>query len=129
MGKVRGMIHSGRPNKDSNIYTRTNRKTGKCYSVEIRNPITEWTEAQSTMRKKFGVKNSAISRWIRENQVESAEGYAAYRIVKRRFDRQNAYATLRGYMMAKGMAEILPDGQVKITIDKYSTCVNAIKQL
>lgn len=123
MGTLKGVMHSGRPNKTSTVYTRTNKKTGRCHTVEIRNPNTNWTEKQVAGRNVFGLKNSAVSAWIRTNKEESAEGYRVYRQVKSKYDRQNVYASLRGYMIGKGMAEVLDDGSVKIVVGTYSVNV------
>ena len=66
MGTLKGVMHSGRPNKTSTVYTRTNEK---------------------------------------------------------KYDRQNVYASLRGYMIGKGMADVQDDGSVKIVVGAYCATV------
>ena len=118
MGKVTGNwltgAHSGRACRHEDIYTRTDRKTGACYSAKLCNPVTEWTEAQKTQRASFGVISSAIAAWIKK---ESATPSADYLKVKRVYDRQVKYGTLRGMMYAKGMYRVESDGSVVVDVN------------
>lgn len=127
MGTLKGVMHSGRPNRTSTVYTRTNKKTGRCHTVAIRNPNTNWTEKQVAGRNVFGLKNSAVCAWIRTNKEESASDHKIYKQVKTKYDRQNVYASLRGYMIAKGMVEVQDDGSVKIVVGTYSATVTMEK--
>ena len=115
--------HSGRPCHHENIYTKMNKKTGKCYSVKLCYPNTEVTPDQAAQRNKFGLMNQAVSAWLTANKVPSAIDHAVYQSVKTQFDRQTKYSSLRGYMIAKGMAEVQPDSSVMITIGTYSVTV------
>ena len=131
MGIVKGTwllpSHSGRACHHESIYTKMNKKTGKCYSVKLCNPNTDWTVNQTSHRSEFGKVSQALSVWISTNKVSTAADHAVYQQVKKAFDRQTKYATLRGYMMAKEMAEVMPDSSVMITIGTYSvTVVNGV---
>ena len=118
MGKVTGNwltgSHSGRACRHEDIYTRTDRKTGACYSAKLCNPVTEWTEAQKTQRASFGVISSAISAWIKKESVAPSADYLK---VKRVYDRQMKYSTLRGMMYAKGMYRVEKDGSVVVDVN------------
>ena len=122
MGKVTGNWitghHSGRACRHDDIYTRVNRKTGACYSVKLCNPNTNWTQKQISQRNLFTQVTMAVNAWIKENKLaESAE----YRQVKRLFDRQTKYATLRGMMFAKGMYLVGDDGVITVDIEARTT--------
>ena len=118
MGRVSGNwltgAHSGRACRHEDIYTRTDRKTGACYSAKLCNPVTEWTEAQKTQRVSFGVISSAISAWIKAESVKPSADYVK---VKRMYDRQMKYSTLRGMMYAKGMYRVEKDGSVVVDVN------------
>ena len=118
MGKVTGNwltgAHSGRACRHEDIYTRTDRKTGACYSAKLCNPVTEWTEAQKTQRASFGVISSAIAAWIKKESVAPSADYVK---VKRVYDRQTKYGTLRGMMYAKGMYRVESDGSVVVDVN------------
>ena len=122
MGKVTGNwltgVHSGRACRHEDIYTRVNTKTGVCYSAKLCNPNTNWTQKQISQRNLFTQVTMAVNAWIKENkQAESAE----YRQVKRLFDRQTKYATLRGMMFAKGMYLVGEDGVITVDIEARTT--------
>ena len=116
MGKVSGNWvtgrHSGRACRHDDIYTKVDRKTGACYSVKLCNPNTDWTEMQMRQRTSFGTISSAINTWLKEAQQTSSADYLK---VKRMYDRQTRYSTLRGMMYAKGM--YLIDEQGNVTVD------------
>lgn len=119
MGTVNGNwltgAHSGRACNHENIYTKTNRKTGKCYSVKLCNPTTMVSEMQAAHRVSFGLISSAISQWVVEQQALNS---ADYIYVKAAFDRQTRYSSLRGYIMARGLYEMQEDGTVVINVKK-----------
>jgi len=115
--------HSGRACHHDNIYTKMNKKTGKCYSVKLCFPSDSVTANQTAQRSKFGSISTALSAWINANKVSTATDNATYLSVKTAFDRQNKYSTLRGYMMAKGMATVGTNGVVTITIGTYTATV------
>ena len=118
MGKVTGNwltgAHSGRACRHEDIYTRTDRKTGACYSAKLCNPVTEWTETQKAQRASFGAISSAISAWIKAESVKPSADYVK---VKRMYDRQMKYSTLRGMMYAKGMYRVEKDGSVVVDVN------------
>ena len=118
MGKVSGNwltgAHSGRACRHEDIYTRTDRKTGACYSAKLCNPVTEWTETQKAQRASFGAISSAISAWIKAESVKPSADYVK---VKRMYDRQMKYSTLRGMMYAKGMYRVEKDGSVVVDVN------------
>ena len=117
MGKVSGNwitgAHSGRACRQDDIYTKVNKKTGACYSVKLCNPNTAWSEKVEAQRNSFGAISSAICEWIK---VEKEKNSADYQKVKKAFDRQTRYSTIRGYMYAKGMFTISEDGSVTVDI-------------
>ena len=119
MGTVNGNwltgAHSGRACNHENIYTKTNRKTGKCYSVKLCNPSSMVSEMQAAHRINFGIISSTISQWIKEQQALNS---ADFIYIKTAFDRQTRYATLRGYIMARGLYELQDDGTVVIDVKK-----------
>ena len=118
MGKVSGNwitgVHSGRACRHDDIYTKVNKKTGACYSVKLCNPNTAWSEKVEAQRISFGAISSAICEWIK---VEKEKNSADYQKVKKNFDRQVRFATLRGYMFARGMYTIDESGLVTVDIN------------
>ena len=122
MGKVTGNwltgVHSGRACRHEDIYTRVNTKTGACYSAKLCNPNTNWTEKQRSQRNLFTLVTMAINSWINENKQSNSEEYLK---VKRLFDRQTKYATLRGMMFAKGMYRIGEDNAITVDIEARTT--------
>lgn len=118
--------HSGRPCHHESIYTRQARQTGQIYSVKLCNPNTNVTEAQAAQRDRFGTISSALAAWINTNEVDSAADHAVYKKLLAQFKRQHKYLTLRGYMSANKMAEILEDGNVRITIGTYSVVLDSM---
>ena len=117
MGKVSGNwitgAHSGRACRRDDIYTKVNKKTGACYSVKLCNPNTNWSEAVLNHRNVFAAVSSALCAWIK---AEKEKNSADYQKVKKAFDRQTRYSTIRGYMYAKGMFTISEDGSVTVDI-------------
>lgn len=118
--------HSGRPCHHESIYMRQARQTGQIYSVKLCNPNTNVTEAQAAQRDKFGTISSALAAWINTNEVDSAADHAVYKKLLAQFKRQHKCLTLRGYMSANKMAEILEDGNVRITIGTYSVVLDSM---
>ena len=118
MGKLTGNwltgAHSGRACRHEDIYTKVNKKTGACYSAKLCNPVTVWTEKQLAHRVSFGAISAAISAWIKAESVSGSEDYMK---VKRMFDRQSKFATLRGMMYAKGMYRVEKDGSVVVDVN------------
>ena len=118
MGKVSGNwitgVHSGRACRHDDIYTKVNKKTGACYSVKLCNPNTNWSEKVTAQRSVFAAVSSALSAWIK---AEKEKNSADYQKVKKNFDRQVRFATLRGYMFARGMYTIDESGLVTVDIN------------
>lgn len=106
--------HSGRACRHEDIYTKVNRKTGTCYSVKLCNPNTSWSEIQLRQRTSFGTISSAISAWLKEAQQSASADYLK---VKKMYDRQTRYATLRGMIYAKGMYTIDDEGNVTVDVN------------
>lgn len=117
MGKLTGNWvtgrHSGRACRHEDIYTRVVKKTGACYSAKLCNPNTNWTETQLRQRTSFGTISSAISSWLKEGKETSSADYLK---VKRMYDRQSKFSTLRGMMYAKGMYRVDDEGVVTVDI-------------
>ena len=118
MGRISGNGlmggHSGRAGKHENVYTRVNRKTGKCYTVKLCNPNREYTAEQKAYWKSFGRTNAAIQAWIKEQRQSPSE---AYKKLLSTFNRQTRYSTLLGMMVSKKMATIVDDQTVRITVE------------
>ena len=117
MGKVSGNwitgAHSGRACRQDDIYTKVNKKTGACYSVKLCNPNTNWSEKVTAQRNSFAAISSALSAWIKAEKEKNSEDYQK---VKKMYDRQIRFSTLRGMMYAKGMFTISEDGSVTVDI-------------
>ena len=115
MGKVYGNwitgVHSGRACRQDDIYTKVNKKTGACYSVKLCNPNTTWSEKVTAQRSSFGAISSALSAWIKAEKEKNSEDYQK---VKKMYDRQIRFSTLRGMMYAKGMYSIDESGRVTV---------------
>ena len=118
MGKVSGHwitgVHSGRACRQEDIYTKVNKKTGACYSVKLCNPNTTWSEKVTAQRSSFGAISSALSAWIKAEKEKNSEDYQK---VKKMYDRQIRFSTLRGMMYAKGMYSIDETGLVTVDIN------------
>ena len=118
MGKVYGNwitgVHSGRACRQDDIYTKVNKKTGACYSVKLCNPNTTWSEKVTAQRSSFGAISSALSAWIKAEKEKNSEDYQK---VKKMYDRQIRFSTLRGMMYAKGMYNIDESGLVTVDIN------------
>ena len=118
MGKVYGNwitgVHSGRACRQEDIYTKVNKKTGACYSVKLCNPNTNWSEMVTAQRSSFGAISSALSAWIKAEKEKNSEDYQK---VKKMYDRQIRFSTLRGMMYAKGMYSIDESGLVTVDIN------------
>ena len=118
MGKVYGNwitgVHSGRACRQEDIYTKVNKKTGACYSVKLCNPNTNWSEKVTAQRSSFGAISSALSAWIKAEKEKNSEDYQK---VKKMYDRQIRFSTLRGMMYAKGMYNIDETGLVTVDIN------------
>ena len=118
MGKVYGNwitgVHSGRACRQDDIYTKVNKKTGACYSVKLCNPNTTWSEKVTAQRSSFGAISSALSAWIKAEKEKNSEDYQK---VKKMYDRQIRFSTLRGMMYAKGMYSIDETGLVTVDIN------------
>ena len=118
MGKVYGYwitgVHSGRACRQDDIYTKVNKKTGACYSVKLCNPNTNWSEMVTAQRSSFGAICSALSAWIKAEKEKNSEDYQK---VKKMYDRQIRFSTLRGMMYAKGMYSIDESGLVTVDIN------------
>ena len=118
IGKVYGNwitgVHSGRACRQDDIYTKVNKKTGACYSVKLCNPNTNWSEMVTAQRSSFGAISSALSAWIKAEKEKNSEDYQK---VKKMYDRQIRFSTLRGMMYAKGMYSIDESGLVTVDIN------------
>ena len=116
MGKVQGNwltgAHSGRACRHQNIYTKVDKKTGACYSVQLCNPNTNQTETQKKNTSAFASISAALSAWIVAEKAKPSPS-AEFLKVKAAFNRQTRYSTLRGMMMAKGMYKVV-DGVVVV---------------
>ena len=79
------------------------------------------TEAQMKQRSAFGTLSAAVSAWIKTEKEANSEDYQK---VYRAWNRQKRYSSLRGYMMARGMAKIEDDGSVSINVNSSAPAIS-----
>ena len=117
MGKIhpnrRTGAHSGRASRKDNLYTKVNRKTGKCYSAKLLHPVTTFTEEQKKLCNTFGILSKALSAWVIAQKTEPSK---EYKVLMRRFKKQTNYTSLRGMMMGKKMAAVKDNTTVTVTV-------------
>ena len=68
----------------------------------------------TAQRSSFGAISSALSAWIKAEKEKNSEDYQK---VKKMYDRQIRFSTLRGMMYAKGMYSIDESGLVTVDIN------------
>lgn len=72
-------------------------------------------------RSAFGTLSAAVSAWIKTEKEANSEDYQK---VYRAWNRQKRYSSLRGYMMARGMAKIEDDGSVSINVNSSAPAIS-----
>jgi hypothetical protein len=96
---------SGRPDKTSRTYIRRNRRLGKAYAVTLRNPRTYEKQGASeiAVQNRFHAHVKGVNAFYRRIRSDDAdpEDHALFERLVRTLDRQQLYATVRGYLMAK----------------------------
>ena len=96
---------SGRPDKTSRTYIRRNRRLGKAYAVTLRNPRTYEKQGASeiAVQNRFHAHVKGVNAFYRRIRADDAapEDRDLFERLTRTLDRQQLYATVRGYLMAK----------------------------
>ena len=118
----------GKACRHDEVYTKTNKQTGKSYAVKLCNPAdpTLATAAQKKQRSKFGVISSAVSAWIvSEKAANSGQGSIAYLKALAAFKSQHKYGSLRGFIVSKYATYDEATKKVTITVGATSSVVNA----
>lgn len=114
---------SGRPDKTSRTYIRRNRRLGKAYAVTLRNPRTYEKQGASeiAVQNRFHAHVKGVNAFYRRIRADDAdpEDHALFEKLVRTLDRQQLYATVRGYLMAK-CSRVTDDlTKVIITVGDY----------
>ena len=109
---------SGRPDKTSRTYIRRNRRIGKAYAVTLRNPHTYEKQGAGEIagQNRFHAHVIGVNTFYRRIRADDAspEDRALFEWLTRTLDRQQLYATVRGYLMAK--CSKVSDDLTKVTI-------------
>ena len=109
------------------VYTKTNKQTGKSYAVKLCNPAdpTLATAAQKTQRSKFGVISRAVSAWLEtEKAKEGGDGSVAYNKALAAYRSQHKIGSFRGFVMSKYVTYDAATKQVTITVGATSSTVS-----
>ena len=114
---------SGRPDKTSRTYIRRNRRIGKAYAVTLRNPHTYEKQGAGEIagQNRFHAHVIGVNTFYRRIRADDAspEDRALFEKLTRTLDRQQLYATMRGYLMAK-CSQVSDDlTKVIITVGKH----------
>ena len=87
---------NGKACNHDNVYTKTNKRTGKVYAVKLCNPYEgESSVAQTAQRTKFGVMNAAVNAFITAGKAAVAAGtdsdtQVAYLITRQAMERKES---------------------------------------
>lgn len=93
----------------SNIYFRTNKKTGRVYSGKLCNPYEgEPSELQTAQRTAFKTQSAAVRAYLKAKKANPDEDY---RLIKAAYDKQYKVGSLFGFVMKN--------------YDKYASVINA----
>ena len=119
---------SGRADRTSNTYTKTNKITGKTYAVTLRNPVSskDFNNNQIKANNKFGALCMGISAWLRAAKAAdaSAEDKAQLEKFQKAVKSQNHYPTVRSLIMGKRFATVNEElNAVTITDGEYTKTV------
>lgn len=118
---------SGKACRHDDVYTKTNKQTGRSYAVKLCNPAdpANATAAQKAQRSKFAVLSSAVSQWLTtEKASNSGNGSAAYNKALAAYKSQHKYGSLRGFVLSKYATFDSSTGKVTITVGSMSSEVN-----
>ena len=116
----------GKACRHDEVYTKTNKQTGKSYAVKLCNPAdpTKATAAQKTQRSKFGVISRAVSAWLEtEKAKEGGDGSVAYNKALAAYRSQHKIGSFRGFVMSKYVTYDAATKQVTITVGGTSATV------
>jgi len=108
------------------VYTKTNKQTGKSYAVKLCNPVdgSNATEAQVRQRTKFGALCKAVCEWMAtEKAKESGSGSVAYNKALAAFKGQHTIGSFRGFIMAKYATYDAATGSVTIKVSNIKSDV------
>ncbi len=93
---------SGKANRQSNIYYRTDKQTGKVYTGTLLNPNNHAdSEAVNNARIKFGQRASNASAWLAANKPSGAQpkGSELYQKVYKAYKSQTKMSGLFAYIV------------------------------
>ena len=108
------------------VYTKTNKQTGKSYAVKLCNPIDgeNATAAQMKQRNKFGALCKAVSEWMtKEKAAEGGDGSLAYNKALAAYKGQHKIGSFRGFIMNKYATYDDATGNVTIEVGSIKTDV------
>ena len=109
------------------VYTKTNKQTGKSYAVKLCNPVdgSKASAAQKTHRTKFAALCSAAAAWIEAEKVkEGGDGSVAYNKALAAFRSQHKYGSLRGFIISKYATYDAATQKVTITVGGSTSTVS-----
>ena len=113
---------NGKACNHDNVYTKTNKRTGKVYAVKLCNPYEgESSVAQTAQRTKFGVMNAAVSAFIAAGKAAvkagtDSDAQVAYLKALAAFNNQHKYATLRGMLMSRNCVYDAQEGTASVVV-------------
>ena len=122
---------SGRADRTSNTYTKTDRLTGRVYAVTLRNPRTgkDFNNAQITQNNKFGAICMGVGAWLRAAKAADADAADKAQLEKfiKTLKAQHQYPNLMSLIVGKRYASVAADySSVTIKDGNYTKTVEFV---
>ncbi len=122
---------SGRADRTSNTYTKTDRLTGRVYAVTLRNPRTgkDFNNAQITQNNKFGAICMGVGAWLRAAKAADADAADKAQLEKfiKTLKSQHQYPNLMSLIVGKRYATVAADySSVTIADGEYTKTVEFV---
>jgi hypothetical protein len=122
---------SGRADRTSNTYTKTDRLTGRVYAVTLRNPRTgkDFNNAQITQNNKFGAICMGVGAWLRAAKAADASSEDKAQLEKfiKTLKSQHQYPNLMSLIVGKRYASVAADySSVTIKDGNYTKTVEFV---
>jgi hypothetical protein len=122
---------SGRADRTSNTYTKTDRLTGRVYAVTLRNPRTgkDFNNAQITQNNKFGAICMGVGAWLRAAKAADADAADKAQLEKfiKTLKSQHQYPNLMSLIVGKRYASVAADySSVTIKDGNYTKTVEFV---
>ena len=122
---------SGRADRTSNTYTKTDRLTGRVYAVTLRNPRTgkDFNNAQITQNNKFGAICMGVGAWLRAAKAADASSEDKAQLEKfiKTLKSQHQYPNLMSLIVGKRYATVAADySSVTIKDGEYTKTVEFV---